>query len=222
MLRDALESRARRRRIRGSRRCCWARRRISSTAWIAMSTPRPPPGARLPRRATRAITARNCSASRCSARAACGWDGMASAKRYFKQALQQAPASIDPHNAAAMLDNLALVEKAMGRYGEALRLSLQSLVQHQRLGDVAGEALCLNNLGDAVPGQGRARVRRRAPAAGTRPLRPPWPRQHARVDSREPDRGGMEDRRPCVGRDLCPPRARHRRGHRQPRPGVRT
>ncbi len=31
---------------------------------------------------------------------------------------------------------------------EALRLSLQSLVQHQRLGDVAGEALCLNNLGD--------------------------------------------------------------------------
>ena len=69
------------------------------------------------------------------------------AKRFFKQALEQAPASIDPRNAAAMLDNLALVEKAMGRYGEAARLSIQSLVQHQRLGDVAGEALCLNNLG---------------------------------------------------------------------------
>ena len=69
------------------------------------------------------------------------------AKRYFKQALEQAPASIDPNNAAAMLDNLALVEKGMGNYAEALRLSLQSLVQHQRLGDAAGEALCLNNLG---------------------------------------------------------------------------
>ena len=36
------------------------------------------------------------------------------ARRYFRQALQQAPASSDPHNAAAMLDNLALVEKATG------------------------------------------------------------------------------------------------------------
>ncbi len=69
------------------------------------------------------------------------------AKRFFEQALEQAPASIDPRNAAAMLDNLALVEKAMGRYDEALRLSLQSLAQYRRLGDVAGEALCLNNLG---------------------------------------------------------------------------
>jgi tetratricopeptide (TPR) repeat protein len=69
------------------------------------------------------------------------------ARSYFKQALEQAPESVDPHNAAAMLDNLALVEKAMGDYGEALRLSLQSLVQHRRLGDVADEAMCLNNLG---------------------------------------------------------------------------
>ena len=71
----------------------------------------------------------------------------ADAKRYYERALKQAPAGIDPHNAAATLDNLALVEKAMGRYDEALRLSLQSLAQHQRLRDVAGEALCLNNLG---------------------------------------------------------------------------
>ena len=70
----------------------------------------------------------------------------ADAQRYFKQALQQATASVDPHNAAAVLDNLALVEKAMGHYAEALRLSIRSLVQHQRLGDFAGEALCLNNL----------------------------------------------------------------------------
>ena len=46
-----------------------------------------------------------------------------------------------------MLDNLALVEKRMGHYDESLRLSLQSLVAHRRLRDVAGEALCLNNLG---------------------------------------------------------------------------
>jgi predicted ATPase/DNA-binding SARP family transcriptional activator len=69
------------------------------------------------------------------------------ARRYFKQALQQAPASTDPHNAAAMLDNLALVENAMGRRAEALRLSMQSLLAYERLGDVAGAALCRNNLG---------------------------------------------------------------------------
>jgi tetratricopeptide (TPR) repeat protein len=68
------------------------------------------------------------------------------ARRYFEQALQLAPESVDPHNAAAMYDHLALVEKATGRYDEALRLSLQSLAQHRHLGDVAGEALCLNNL----------------------------------------------------------------------------
>jgi hypothetical protein len=34
-----------------------------------------------------------------------------------------------------------------GRYDEAMRLSIESLAQHRRLRDVAGEALCLNNLG---------------------------------------------------------------------------
>jgi len=71
----------------------------------------------------------------------------ADAKRYFKQALKQVSESIDPRNAAAMLDNLALVEKTMGDYAEALRLSIRSLMEHRRLGDAAGEALCLNNLG---------------------------------------------------------------------------
>ena len=71
---------------------------------------------------------------------------LADARRFYRQALAQAPAEGDPHNAAAMLDNLALVEKAMGHYDEALRMSTESLVQHRRLGDVAGEALCLNNL----------------------------------------------------------------------------
>ena len=71
----------------------------------------------------------------------------ADAKRYYQQALRQAPESTDPHNAAALLDNLALVEKEMGDYDEALRLSIRSLAQHRRLRDAAGEALGLNNLG---------------------------------------------------------------------------
>jgi len=70
------------------------------------------------------------------------------ARDWFKQALKQAPASIDPNNAASMLDNLALVEKHLGRYAESLKMSQKSLMQHRVLGDVAGEALCLNNLGD--------------------------------------------------------------------------
>jgi predicted ATPase/DNA-binding SARP family transcriptional activator len=69
------------------------------------------------------------------------------AKHFFEQALKVAPAGIDPNNAAAMLDNLALVEKFSGNWQEALRLSLESLAEHRRLRDVAGEALCLNNLG---------------------------------------------------------------------------
>jgi predicted ATPase/DNA-binding SARP family transcriptional activator/Tfp pilus assembly protein PilF len=69
------------------------------------------------------------------------------AKRYFKQALREAPESGDPRSVAGALDNLSLVEKMLGHYGEALRLSLKSLLEHRRLGDAAGEALCLNNLG---------------------------------------------------------------------------
>jgi predicted ATPase/Tfp pilus assembly protein PilF len=71
----------------------------------------------------------------------------ADAKTHFEAALRTRPPAIDPHNAAGMLDNLALVEKQLGRYDESLRLSRQSLVQHRLLGDPAGEALCLNNLG---------------------------------------------------------------------------
>lgn len=70
------------------------------------------------------------------------------ARRFFRQALKLAPESTDPNNAAAMLGNLALVEKALGNFPEALRLSQRSLVQHRLLNDAADEALCLNNLGD--------------------------------------------------------------------------
>jgi tetratricopeptide (TPR) repeat protein len=46
-----------------------------------------------------------------------------------------------------MLTNLALVEKSTGHYDEALRLSIEALEQQRRIGDLAGEALSLNNLG---------------------------------------------------------------------------
>lgn len=69
------------------------------------------------------------------------------AKRYFRQALRSAPESTHPHNAAAMYANLAVIEMNTGRYDEALRLVLQSLALHRRLGDVAGEAGSLSTLG---------------------------------------------------------------------------
>jgi predicted ATPase/DNA-binding SARP family transcriptional activator len=77
----------------------------------------------------------------------------ADAKSYFQKALHEAQANTDPHNAAAMLDNLALVETEMGHREEAQRLSTQSLVEHRCLGDFAGEALCLNNLGSQYLGK---------------------------------------------------------------------
>ena len=52
--------------------------------------------------------------ARCSAPARCASARFADARRYFRQALDAAPARGDPHNAAAMLDNLALVEKRDG------------------------------------------------------------------------------------------------------------
>jgi predicted ATPase/DNA-binding SARP family transcriptional activator len=81
--------------------------------------------------------------------AACSlWLGRpADAREFYKEALRQAPESVDPRNAAAITDNLSLVEKMMGNYAETLRLTHQSLVQHRLLRDAAGEALCLNNLG---------------------------------------------------------------------------
>jgi predicted ATPase/DNA-binding SARP family transcriptional activator/Tfp pilus assembly protein PilF len=76
------------------------------------------------------------------------------ARRNFERALEEAPADVDPGNAAAMLDNLSLVAKYLGDYSEALRLSHESLVQHRFLADPAGEALCLNNLGSMLLGRG--------------------------------------------------------------------
>ncbi|MCC6194927.1 MAG: tetratricopeptide repeat protein [Burkholderiales bacterium] len=72
----------------------------------------------------------------------------AQARQHYRHALQLALASGDPTHVAAAQDHVGLAEKALGNFDEALRLSLQSLLTHRRIGDVAGEALCLNNLGD--------------------------------------------------------------------------
>ncbi|QJR16155.1 ATP-binding protein [Usitatibacter palustris] len=69
------------------------------------------------------------------------------AREYLTLALKQSPASIDPRTAAAMLDNLSIVEKETGNHDEALRLALQSLDLHRRIGDQSGVALVLSNLG---------------------------------------------------------------------------
>jgi predicted ATPase/Tfp pilus assembly protein PilF len=76
------------------------------------------------------------------------------ARRCFRQAQRLAASGTDPHRSAALLDNMALVEKAAGRYEEALRLSNASLLEYRRMGHAAGEALCLNNLGTQLVDQG--------------------------------------------------------------------
>ena len=68
------------------------------------------------------------------------------AREHFQQVLSLATADDRQHAVAAALDHLALVEKRLGRFDEALALSLKSLAEHRRIGDGAGVALCLNNL----------------------------------------------------------------------------
>lgn len=76
------------------------------------------------------------------------------AHAHFSRGLEQVSVETDARTVAALLDNLALVEKSMGRYEEAMRLSMESLAHYQRLGDMAGAALCLNNLGVAQMDRG--------------------------------------------------------------------
>jgi tetratricopeptide (TPR) repeat protein len=71
----------------------------------------------------------------------------AEARAAYQQALALAQAGAHAHDIAATLDNLALCEKRLGRYDEALRLALEALTQHRRHGDDARLAVCLNNLG---------------------------------------------------------------------------
>jgi tetratricopeptide (TPR) repeat protein len=68
------------------------------------------------------------------------------ARQHFEAAREAAEKTKNAHGLAAAYDHLSLVAKATGDFDEALRLSLLSLAEHRRLGDHAGEALCLNNL----------------------------------------------------------------------------
>jgi tetratricopeptide (TPR) repeat protein len=54
---------------------------------------------------------------------------------------------VSPATTAGMLDNVAIVEKLLGHYDEALRLSQRALLQYRAIRSHSGEALCLNNLG---------------------------------------------------------------------------
>ncbi len=72
---------------------------------------------------------------------------LAEAREYFHKVLDASPAETHSRTFAATLDHLALVEKGMGNFDEALRLGLQALAQHRRNGSTATEALCLSNLG---------------------------------------------------------------------------
>jgi tetratricopeptide (TPR) repeat protein len=68
------------------------------------------------------------------------------ARTLYQRTLALAPPDLLAHNRAAVLGNLALVEKRLGNYPQALQLHIESLAQHRRIGDSAGVALCLNNL----------------------------------------------------------------------------
>lgn len=85
------------------------------------------------------------------------------AQQRYEQLLARVRSESRPQQIAGTLDNLALVHKRLGHYDEALRLSLESLEQHRRIGHGAGIALCLNNLGSLY-------MSRDEPAAAQGPL----------------------------------------------------
>jgi predicted ATPase/Tfp pilus assembly protein PilF len=70
------------------------------------------------------------------------------ARRHYREALEIAPPEHHPHNGAALLVNLAVIEKSLGDFDAALALFVRALHQYRQLGDLGGQALCHNNLGD--------------------------------------------------------------------------
>ena len=114
------------------------------------------------------------------------------ATRYFQAgAATTRRRASDPHHAGG--DAATTWRWSRRRWATTTRrcgLSRDSLAQHRRLGDAAGEALCLNNLGVAV--HRPAAITRPAGAhlrEGARDLRAPRPRRHARAGPRQPGRG---------------------------------
>jgi predicted ATPase/DNA-binding SARP family transcriptional activator len=68
------------------------------------------------------------------------------AGRYFRQAYRLARGTGRSYDAPAMLENIALIEKRLGRYETALTLTQEALAEHRRNGDRAKEAQSLSNL----------------------------------------------------------------------------
>jgi predicted ATPase/DNA-binding SARP family transcriptional activator/Tfp pilus assembly protein PilF len=68
------------------------------------------------------------------------------AQRYFEKSLELTPDCADPDHRSTTLSGLALVRKMQGAYDDARRLSIEAMQEQRRLGDIAGEALSLNNL----------------------------------------------------------------------------
>jgi predicted ATPase/DNA-binding SARP family transcriptional activator len=71
----------------------------------------------------------------------------AEARERYLQALELARLRSNASDIASTLDNLALCEKRLGHYDEALGMTLEALAEHRRHGDDARLAVCLNNLG---------------------------------------------------------------------------
>jgi tetratricopeptide (TPR) repeat protein len=68
------------------------------------------------------------------------------AQHHFEKVLELTADCADPGLHPTALSGLALVRKTQGDYDDALRLSLEAMQEQRRLGDVAAEALSLNNL----------------------------------------------------------------------------
>lgn len=69
------------------------------------------------------------------------------ARRHFKQSLALMDPGSEERVIAGTLDHLSLVEKYLGHFDDAQGFALDALARYRRLGDPAGLALCLNNLG---------------------------------------------------------------------------
>jgi predicted ATPase/DNA-binding SARP family transcriptional activator len=76
------------------------------------------------------------------------------AREHYRFILHLAAERGDLMVRAAVLGNLAIVEKRDGHAQEAQRLCLESLAEYRRLGDVANEALSLTNLGNLLAEMG--------------------------------------------------------------------
>ena len=193
---DALRSRRGARRTRSSQALLLARRRARAVPARSLS-PRPKRSRCAALDAARAARDHSAQALCLNVLGSCclRLGRYADAGRHFRQGLKLAHARKEAHNTAATLDHVALVEKWMGHYDEALRLVAAIAGGAPRLGRRRRRGAVPQQPRRAAPGQAGLRVRRRVPARRARDLRPRRSGRHARVHPRQPDRGRGQDRR---------------------------